>query len=51
VSPEHADPGDLSRFASLELFSIDGALGGWRKAQATNFDDGGVFDQIYAPGN
>jgi ABC-type sulfate transport system substrate-binding protein len=25
-------------------------FGGWRKAQATHFADGGVFDQIYKPG-
>jgi sulfate transport system substrate-binding protein len=50
VLPEHADPRDLARFAGVELLTIDGALGGWRKAQASHFDDGGVFDQIYAPG-
>jgi len=49
--PEHADPNDLARFPKLELFTIDGLLGGWKQAQAIHFDDGGVFDQIYAPGN
>jgi len=24
-------------------------FGGWEKAQAEHFDDGGVFDQIYKP--
>jgi len=24
-------------------------FGGWAKAQAKHFDDGGVFDQIYQP--
>ena len=28
--------------------TIDDTFGGWRKAQKTNFADGGVFDQIYA---
>jgi sulfate/thiosulfate transport system substrate-binding protein len=36
-------------FASVTLFSIDEVFGGWTLAQKTHFDDGGVFDQIYAP--
>ncbi|MCJ8145176.1 sulfate ABC transporter substrate-binding protein [Ancylobacter sp. A5.8] len=36
-------------FPQLNLVTIDDpALGGWRKAQATHFADGGVFDQIYS---
>ncbi|MBL8481652.1 MAG: sulfate ABC transporter substrate-binding protein, partial [Rhodocyclaceae bacterium] len=31
----------------LALVTIDQALGGWQKAQATHFADGGVFDQIF----
>ena len=27
------------------------AFGGWQKAQATHFADGGIFDQIYQPGS
>jgi len=38
------------QFANVKLFTIDEAFGGWRQAQKTHFDDGGVFDQIYAPG-
>lgn len=34
-------------FPKIELVTIDSAFGGWRKAQKTHFDDGGVFDQIY----
>ncbi len=37
-------------FPSLPLHSIDEIFGGWRKAQAVHFSDGGVFDQIYKPG-
>jgi sulfate transport system substrate-binding protein len=37
-------------FPKLELFTIDEAFGGWAKAQDEHFRDGGVFDQIYAPG-
>ncbi len=33
-------------FAKLDLFTIDEVFGGWTKAQATHFADGGVFDQI-----
>jgi sulfate/thiosulfate-binding protein len=36
------------RFPKLELFTVDAAFGGWRKAQTVHFNDGGVFDQIYA---
>jgi sulfate transport system substrate-binding protein len=39
-----------SRFPELELLSIDKDFGGWKKAQATHFADGGIFDQIYVPG-
>lgn len=38
-----------SNFPKVELFTIDEVFGGWDKAQKTHFDDGGVFDQIYAP--
>ncbi len=34
-------------FAKVELFTIDDVFGGWAKTQATHFNDGGVFDQIY----
>jgi sulfate transport system substrate-binding protein len=37
-------------FPHVPLFTIDEAFGGWRKAQAAHFADGGTFDQIYAPG-
>jgi sulfate transport system substrate-binding protein len=39
-----------SYFPKIPLFTIDEVFGGWRKAQKTHFDDGGVFDQIYQPG-
>lgn len=40
-----------SIFPKLDLFTIDQVFGGWRKAQKTHFEDGGVFDQISKPGN
>ena len=35
-----------SRFPQLQLVTIDEAFGGWTKAQATHFAEGGIFDQI-----
>jgi sulfate/thiosulfate-binding protein len=34
-------------FLKVELFTIDDVFGGWRKAQAEHFGDGGIFDAIY----
>jgi sulfate transport system substrate-binding protein len=39
-----------SKFPQLSMFTVDEAFGGWQKAQATHFAEGGTFDQIYAPG-
>jgi sulfate transport system substrate-binding protein len=39
-----------ARFPTIALATVDGDFGGWTKAQATHFADGGVFDQIYQPG-
>jgi sulfate transport system substrate-binding protein len=39
------------KFPKIDLVTVDGVFGGWQKAQATHFADGGVFDQIYAPGS
>jgi sulfate transport system substrate-binding protein len=35
-------------FRDTELFTIDQAFGGWQRAQAIHFADGGVFDRIYS---
>lgn len=35
------------QFPSITLFTVDGVFGGWEKAQATHFAEGGVFDAIY----
>ena len=35
------------RFPHIALFTIDRNFGGWARAQATHFNDGGVFDQIF----
>lgn len=36
-------------FKQIPLVRVDEIFGSWAKAQATHFDDGGVFDQIYQP--
>jgi sulfate/thiosulfate transport system substrate-binding protein len=36
-------------FKDIPLVTIDQPFGGWKKAQATHFADGGVFDRIYKP--
>ena len=38
------------QFPKLQLYTVDDVFGGWQKAQATHFADGGMFDQIYTPG-
>ncbi len=45
VAKRYAD-----KFPTLKLFTIDEQFGGWKKAQATHFADGGTFDAIYQPG-
>jgi len=36
-------------FKQIPLVTIDDTFGGWKKAQATHFADGGLFDKIYKP--
>ncbi|CAN5335957.1 sulfate ABC transporter substrate-binding protein [soil metagenome] len=38
-------------FPQIKLYNIQDEFGGWDKAQKTHFAEGGVFDQIYKPGN
>ena len=38
------------QFAKLELFTVQELEGDWDKAQKKHFARGGVFDQIYQPG-
>ena len=46
IAKKHA--GELS---TVKLFTVDQVFGGWQKAQATHFADGGTFDQIYQTGS
>jgi sulfate transport system substrate-binding protein len=43
VAAKYADVLNLK----VNLFTIDEVFGGWTKAQATHFNDGGVFDRIF----
>ena len=36
-----------AQFPNMKLFTIDRNFGGWAKAQALHFNDGGLFDQEY----
>jgi sulfate/thiosulfate transport system substrate-binding protein len=33
-----------------KLYTVDADFGGWQKANAAHFADGGIFDQVYKPG-
>jgi sulfate transport system substrate-binding protein len=37
------------KFVKTTLFTIDAVFGGWPRAHALHFADGGIFDQIYQP--
>jgi sulfate/thiosulfate transport system substrate-binding protein len=39
-----------SQFPKVALVTVDEVFGGWKKAHATHFADGALFDQIYQPG-
>lgn len=43
IAAKHA-----AQFPTVNLVTVDGAFGGWQKAQKTFFSDGGVFDRIFA---
>lgn len=44
VLAAHAD-----RFPPIELFTVDTVFGGWGRANADHFAEGGSFDRIYQP--
>lgn len=49
---ELVKPELLKQLPDIELVTIDDPIfGGWVKVQPEHFGDGGVFDQIYKPGN
>ena len=40
-----------AQFPNVKLFTLAQVAGDWSNAQKVHFADGGVFDQIYAPGS
>ncbi|MGL4727991.1 MAG: sulfate ABC transporter substrate-binding protein [Bosea sp. (in: a-proteobacteria)] len=48
--PHHANQKDIAKFSPVTMVSVDEAFGGWGRAQATHFADGGTFDQLYKAG-
>jgi sulfate/thiosulfate-binding protein len=55
IAKHHYRPSDATvaakhaaQFPKLKLFTIQDKFGGWAKAQARFFNEGGVFDQIQA---
>jgi sulfate/thiosulfate-binding protein len=49
AEPDKVAPAQLARFPKITQVTIDSAFGGWTKAQAAHFADGGFFDRIYRP--
>jgi len=47
--PREAKAAAKYAFKQIPLVTIDKAFGGWKKAQATHFAEGALFDQIYKP--
>jgi sulfate transport system substrate-binding protein len=39
---------NAAQFPAVRMVTVDEAFGGWNKAQAAHFADGGSFDRIYA---
>lgn len=37
-------------FISVPTFTVDEVFGGWKKAQAEHFNDGGIYDQVLKAG-
>jgi sulfate transport system substrate-binding protein len=37
-----------AQFPAVRLFTIDDVFGGWREAQTTHFNDGGIYDRIFS---
>jgi sulfate/thiosulfate transport system substrate-binding protein len=49
AEPQKVPTAELARFQPVPMVTIDRAFGGWARAQATHFADGGFFDRIYRP--
>jgi sulfate/thiosulfate transport system substrate-binding protein len=49
ADPDKVPAAELAKFPKITQVTIDQAFGGWKKAQAEHFADGGFFDRIYQP--
>ncbi|HEY1140916.1 MAG TPA: sulfate ABC transporter substrate-binding protein [Lysobacter sp.] len=49
AEPDKVPAAELATFPKITQVTIDQAFGGWKKAQAEHFADGGFFDRIYQP--
>ncbi|MFC5570383.1 sulfate ABC transporter substrate-binding protein [Lysobacter yangpyeongensis] len=49
AEPDKVPAAELAKFAKVTQVTIDDAFGGWKRAQAAHFADGGFFDRIYRP--
>jgi sulfate transport system substrate-binding protein len=47
VRPDAVDPELLAQFPEVRTFRVEDVFGSWDRAQATHFDDGGVFDGFF----
>lgn len=47
AQPQDVPAAERARFKPIPQVTIDDAFGGWKKAQAEHFADGGFFDRIY----
>jgi sulfate/thiosulfate transport system substrate-binding protein len=47
--PQSLPAAQRARFKAIPMVTIDDAFGGWLRAQAAHFADGGFFDRIYRP--
>jgi len=47
--PESVPAAAIAHFKPIAQVTIDGAFGGWARAQRLHFGDGGLFDRIYQP--
>jgi sulfate transport system substrate-binding protein len=48
VRSEKVMAANAKQFPKVATFTVDEVFGGWKKAQAEHFNDGGVYDQILA---
>lgn len=49
--PEAADKADLALLPQVDRYKIEPLLGSWKEIQATQFDNGGVFDKLSKAGH